>query len=190
MPENKHHEHWTYHDEEERRRWQDPEKILKGIGLGSGDFFFDIGCGEGFFTIPAARIVGPEGRVYAVDTNDQAIEKLRGKAKAERLDNIVLSVQEGEESLFCEDCGDFVFFGIVLHDFRDPLKVLQNSKQMLKQGGKLVNLDWKKEQMENGPPFEKRFSEEKAAELIRSAGFRIESVKDSGSRHYVITATH
>jgi len=187
MPDD-HRKRWTYHDEEERRKWQDPDRILRGIGLTAGNVFFDMGCGEGFFTVPAAKIVGPTGRVYGIDTNDEAIARLREKSDKERLDNIVFKVQEGEESTFCDACGDFVFFGIVLHDFRDPLRVLRNSKRMLKPAGKLVNLDWKKERMENGPPFEKRLSEEKAAELIRSAGFRILSVKDAGSRHYLITA--
>lgn len=190
MADDSSHKHWTYHNEGERRKWQDPEKILNGIGLNTGSVLFDIGCGEGFFTIPAAKIVGPTGKVYGVDTDDEAVARLKEKAKKDGLNNIVFKVQEGEDTLFCEACGDFVFFGIVLHDFRDPLKVLQNSKRMLKPAGKLVNLDWKKEQMENGPPFEKRFSEERAAELIRSAGFRIESVTDSGPWHYLIIATH
>ena len=44
-------------DEQERRKWQNPEDILAEIGLRSGMTFMDIGCCQGFFTIPAARIV-------------------------------------------------------------------------------------------------------------------------------------
>lgn len=50
-----------FFDETYRRRLQNPEEVLKDIGLKSGFTFVDMGCGEGFFTIPAARIVGKGG---------------------------------------------------------------------------------------------------------------------------------
>jgi ubiquinone/menaquinone biosynthesis C-methylase UbiE len=76
----------------------------------------------------------------------------------------------------------------VLHDFRDPTKVLRNAKTMLKPSGKLVNSDWKKKPTAFGPPLQIRFSEEHAANLIKQAGFTIESVKDLESNFYIVTA--
>jgi hypothetical protein len=75
-----------------------------------------------------------------------------------------------------------------LHDFADPLKVLQNAKQMVKPSGLLIDLDWKKQEMPFGPPFSIRFSEEKASGLIEAAGFKVSDVKDAGPHHYLITA--
>lgn len=46
---------------DEQRKWQNPENILAEIGLRSGMTFMDNGCGQGFFTIPAAKIVGDSG---------------------------------------------------------------------------------------------------------------------------------
>jgi ubiquinone/menaquinone biosynthesis C-methylase UbiE len=76
----------------------------------------------------------------------------------------------------------------VLHDFRDPAKVLQNARQMLKPTGTLVNLDWKKKLIPIGPPMRIKFSEEQASNLIEQAGFTIESVKDLGSNFYIVVA--
>ena len=59
---------------------------------------------------------------------------------------------------------------------------------MLKSTGRLVNLDWRKEPMELGPPLQIRFSEKEAKSLIENTGFTIEAVKDVGSYHYIITA--
>lgn len=177
-----------YHSEEERRKWQDPESILEGIGMREGMAFADIGCGDGFFTLPAARIAGVSGRVFGVDTDRDALGGLREKAGAEGLENIELAEAEGESTLQCEACMDIVFLGIVLHDFREPAEVLANARKMLKPAGLLANLDWKKEPMELGPPPGIRFDEDKAAGLIEGAGFRIESVGDSGRYHYIITA--
>ena len=175
--------------DDNRRKRQQPEAILAGIGLKAGMTFVDVGCGGGFFALPAARIVGDAGRVYGVDTDAQAIQSFQALAVQEGLKNIEAFVGEAEGFLPCEACADFVFFGIVLHDFRDPSQVLVNARRMLKHGGHLVNLDWKKEPMEYGPPLHKRFSEDKAGQLIEQAGFSIETVRDSERYYYLIIAT-
>jgi hypothetical protein len=97
-------------------------------------------------------------------------------------------VGEAEKTRVCEGCADIVFFGIDLHDFRDPVAVLKNAKQMLGPAGRLVDLDWKDEPMEMGPPLGKRFSIEKARHLIESVGLRIQSVQEAGPYHYLIIA--
>ncbi len=177
-----------YADERERRKWQSPERILAEIGLKSGSTFIDVGCGEGFFAIPAAKIVGNKGKVYALDIDEQAIGALQKKAEEEGLTNLLTRVGTAEEAVFCESCADVVFFGIVLHDFQAISKVLENAKRMLKPGGLLVDLDWKKEPMQFGPPLSIRFSETQAAGLLEKAGFEVEEAKESGIYHYMILA--
>jgi ubiquinone/menaquinone biosynthesis C-methylase UbiE len=77
-----------YDDEAERRNWQRPEPILVEIGLCPGLAFIDVGCGESFFAIPAARIVGNDGKVYALDSDAVAISSLEEKASKNNLKNI------------------------------------------------------------------------------------------------------
>jgi hypothetical protein len=59
---------------------------------------------------------------------------------------------------------------------------------MLKPAGKLVDLDWKKKPTVFGPPVQIRFSEGQARALMENAGFKVESVRDAGRNHYLITA--
>ncbi len=171
-----------------RRSWQNPDQILHQIGLATGMTFVDMGCGDGFFAVPAAKKVGPTGRVYAVDIDPNAIARLQRAAQRYGVENVVTRVGAAEETVFCESCADHVFLGIVLHDFRDPNLVLQNASRMLKPAGKLVDLDWKRIHMGFGPPYEIRFDENKAVALIRKNSFTIEEVKDSGKYHYLVTA--
>jgi ubiquinone/menaquinone biosynthesis C-methylase UbiE len=171
-----------------RRKWQDPEAILSEIGLKAGLVFADIACGGGFFSLPASRIVGKKGKVYGVDANPASIAALKEAADKEGLKNLYLTAGRAEETIICEHCADILFFGIALHDFQDPVKVLENARRILKPEGKLVDLDWKKEEMTFGPPQHIRFDEKKALRLIEEAGFIKESVKDSGLYHYLITA--
>jgi len=173
-------------DETTRRSWYNPEAILQD--LQAGMVFVDIGCGDGFFSILAAKKVGGNGKVYSVDIDASAIEKLKQKTNAECLKNITAKVGKAEEMVFCRECADFVFFSMDLHDFSDPAKVLQNAKQMIKLNGRLIDLDWKKQEIPFGPPVAIRFSEEKAVGLMRFAGFTVTSVRDAGPYHYVVTA--
>lgn len=180
--------HKFFQDEEERRRWQNPEAILAEIGLKPSLTFMDIGCGHGFFTLPAARLVGEKGKVYGMDVDDEEIGMLKKKAAKEGLRNLDLNVGGAEDMILCEACADIVSFGIVLHDFKNPTKVLMNARRMLKSTGRLINLDWKKEPMDLGPPLQIRFSEQKAVSLIVEAGFKMEAVKEEGPYHYMIIA--
>ncbi len=180
--------HRRHAEDPERRKWQDPQAILADIGLGPGLTFVDVGCGGGFFTLPAARMVGKTGAVYGVDTDAPSIAELKELAAGEGLSNLTLSVGKAEEAILCHECADIVFFGIVLHDFQDPARVLRNARKMVKPAGKLVNLDWKKEAMPFGPPLAKRFTPEEATRLIEAAGFSVEGVKDTGPYTYLITA--
>ena len=175
-------------DDPERRKWQNPEAILLDIGLTSGFTIIDIGCGGGFFALPAAMIVGKKGKVYGVDTDAVSIADLQEQANKDNLHNLYLTVGRAEETIVCKQCADIVFVGMALHDFQDPSRVLENAMTMVKPTGRLVNLDWKKEPMELGPPLRRRFSEEMAAILIEEAGFTVETIKDSRPYHYLVVA--
>ena len=175
-------------EEKLRRTWYNPEAILNEAGLHEGMTFVDVGCGDGFFTLLAAKVVSKTGKVYAVDTDSSAIQKLNHKATQQNLHNIHAKTGAGEETVFCKGCADIVFYSMVLHDFKNPVEVLQNAKQMLKPDGTLVDLDWKKKLMPFGPPLPIRFSEEKASDLIKQAGLKVQTIREAGPHHYIVTA--
>lgn len=180
---------FTGYFERFRRCLQSPETILDHIGLKSGLTFVDVGCGDGFFAIPAARIVGEGGKVYGLDINSGAISKLRERAGKEGLGNLILKVGRAEETILCEGCADIIFLANVLHDFENPSKVLMNARKMIKSGGRLVDLDWKKKTMiMPGPPLQIRLNEKEASNLIETSGFKVEVIEEAGPYHYIIMA--
>jgi ubiquinone/menaquinone biosynthesis C-methylase UbiE len=67
---------------------RNPYKLLKAAGLEGGHKVLEVGCGPGFFTIPAARIVGDEGHVYALDIHPRAIARVNQKIEKEALTDI------------------------------------------------------------------------------------------------------
>ncbi len=180
--------HFHMHPEADRRQWQNPESILAVAGLKRAMTFVDLGCGNGFFAVPAARVVGAEGRVYGVDADAELIEELRQRADVEGLTNMTLGVGRAERTIPCERCADMIFMGNVLHDFDDPARVLENAQKILKPSGVLVDLDWKDVPSPMGPPMSIRFSPARAKDLIEAAGFTAGSALDVGSYHYLILA--
>ncbi|MCW4041067.1 MAG: class I SAM-dependent methyltransferase [Candidatus Bathyarchaeota archaeon] len=178
----------TFDRDFEREQWQPPEDILDIIEIQPNSTFIDVGCGDGYFTIPAAKRVAPHGRVLAIDVNTAALTRLQEKANREHLTNLEVTTGMAEDHVLCKGCGDIVFFGINLHDFTSAAKVLQNARRMLKPSGKLVNLDWKKKPMRIGPPLHIRFSQQEAIDLIKGAEFYIVRVQDIGPYHYLIIA--
>ena len=67
---------------------RNPYKILEAAGIKKGQTVFEVGCGPGFFTIPAAQIVGGQGHVYACDIQPRFVARVKEKMEKEALGNI------------------------------------------------------------------------------------------------------
>ncbi len=71
------------------RRWfQNPEHILQGAHLRAGQTVLEVGCGTGFFTIPAAKMIGQSGKIIAMDPVESFVDAVRRKARAAGLANV------------------------------------------------------------------------------------------------------
>ncbi len=68
--------------------FRNPYKLLRAAGLKPGQKVLEVGCGPGFFTIPASKIVGKEGFIYAVDVHPLAIERVKEKIEKEGIKNV------------------------------------------------------------------------------------------------------
>ena len=171
-----HHHHFNY-DEDERRKRHNPEEILTNAGLKAGMTFADLGSNDGFFTLPAARIVGPSGKVIALDVNEEALKRLKEKFDNEDINNYEIVEGAAEEADFKEDSIDFIFFGIVLHDFFDPIEVLKISQKAIKKDGIIYDYDWRKDSHSAGPPPEIRLDTNDVTKLAKKADLKVIDTK-------------
>ena len=90
-----------------------PYKLLKDAGLRPGQKVLEVGCGPGFFTIPAADIVGDEGVVYAVDIHPRAIERVQKKIESKGIRNVHLTLTNASDTGLPEQSIDVAFmFGL------------------------------------------------------------------------------
>ncbi len=93
--------------------FRNPQRLLKAAGLKPGQKVLEVGCGPGFFTIPAAKIVGEEGVVYAVDVHPLAIERVKEKIEREGIKNITPILANASDTGLPDQSIDLAFiFGL------------------------------------------------------------------------------
>jgi len=96
-------------------------EVLERMGIRKGQAVLDFGCGSGTYTIPAAKIVGAQGRVYALDKDKGALDELTQKAGSAGLKNIErMETSGGLEIELADGSVDVVLLFDVLHSFYFP----------------------------------------------------------------------
>ena len=169
----------------------DPEKALKEIGLKKGDSLLDAGCGEGSFSIPASKIVGDNGKVYAIDISEETINFLKEKIKEKDIRNIDAFTGDMTKKLPLEDESiDICLMANIMHGLVVSKKVESTLKEMfrvLKSNGILAVVDFKKIDGPPGPPLSLRMSPEEVERIISKYGFKKKKIIEIGEYQYAVT---
>ena len=157
-------------DNPNRRKVLPPRETLLQLGLEESDTVADIGCGTGYFTIPALDIV--RGHVYAIDISDEMLEEVKRKTTSERLKVVKSS---SNDLMIEEGSSSFVILSMVLHEVDEPKAFLQEIYRVLKTDGRLAIIEWKKVEMSMGPKYNHRID---TADILKYAGESFELVKE------------
>ena len=124
---------------------QPPEIVLKTIGLKPGMVIGEVGAGTGRYTVEIASRVGPSGRVYANDINQEALKFLEGRCKEQGLINVETVLGSLKETNLPAAALEMVIMVNVVHCLAEPVALLKNVGDSLKPDGRIVivegNLD-------------------------------------------------
>ena len=151
-------------DARERKIWQNPDEILGVVEIKPAFFVADIGSGSGFLALPLSKKVT---KVYAVDVQLEMLEALEQKIRKLGIKNIeVLLAGENEIPLESRSV-DLLLSVNTLHEFDDKGRMISEMARVLKEGGKAVISDWKKENTGFGPPASIRVSKEQAIDMFK-----------------------
>lgn len=135
----------TRHDREQEEAGEVMREELK---LKPGVNVCDLGCGNGYHTIPIAKAVGPEGKVFGVDIQPEMLDLLKVRALSAEAKNIVYVPGSQTETKLPEASCDLILMVDVYHELAHPEAMLQSMKKALKPGGQIVLVEFRAEDSE------------------------------------------
>lgn len=172
-------------------RFLDPDAIIAQLDIKNGMVAADFGCGPGYFSLPFAKKIGKDGRLYSLDVLPQALETVAGRAKNAGILNIVTSrvnLEKENGSRLESDSVDWVILKDIL--FRNNKKdiIVGEVYRVLKPGGKVVFVEWNSKESSIGPEKNLRVPRDEAEKLFREEKFIVDKDVDAGEFHYSFVA--
>jgi ubiquinone/menaquinone biosynthesis C-methylase UbiE len=158
-------------DNDWRRQTIPPRVTLEKLGLLSEDIVADVGCGIGYFTIPAAEIVSARNKVYALDISKEMLTEVEKRAENVGISNIVVIETEEYDLKLQDESVSFVLIFNVLHEIDNKERFLKEARRILKPSGRIAIIDWEKKQTEMGPPIDHRLDKQETMEFLKFSGF-------------------
>ena len=168
----------------------DPVKNLKAFGLRENDIVADLGAGTGFYSMAAAKMV-PNGKVYAIEVQKDFLTAVKNKAKEAHLDNLETlwgNIEKIGGTKIGDDVVDAVIVSNVLFQVEDKRKFIDETKRILKSGGRVLLIDWSEASAFAKASADKSplgiVTENKAKEMFEEKGFIWDRKIDAGEHHY------
>ena len=122
-----------------RRKINDPVRALKAAGIRPGIKVLEVGCGTGFFTIPASHLVGNEGRVHALDIHPLAIKEVSNKIQKVGLENVSLTKANAVNTELASNSFDLILlFGVIPSPTLPLSQLLPEMYRLLKENGTMA----------------------------------------------------
>jgi ubiquinone/menaquinone biosynthesis C-methylase UbiE len=158
---------------ESRQREEDCETLLKVLKVKPGMMVCDMGCGNGFYTIPIARQAAPKGRVLAVDIQVEMLRMLEKRCKEEGVKNIQPIHGTLVDPKLPDGKLDMILLVDVYHEFSHPEHMLKAMRKSLKPDGRLVLVEFRLEDPEVPIKLLHKMSKEQILKEIPPMGFKL-----------------
>jgi len=136
-----------------------PEVVWAKADLKDPEVLVDIGAGTGFFALPFSRKM-KMGKVYACDISEELVAWMENNLPVESRGRIIPLKMEESSVPLPDGIADLVYMINLHHELEEPGMVIKESLRLLRDGGKLMIIDWKKEETPEGPPLAIRVTEE------------------------------
>jgi SAM-dependent methyltransferase len=156
-----------------RDAWQKPDALLAALGVKPGEVACDVGAGPGYFTLRLARLVGPSGRVFAVDVEPRILAALVERLGAAGTRTVTPVLSLPDDPLLPAAACDLVLVVDTYHHFPDGRAYLRRLAEALRPGGRLVNVDFHKRETPVGPPVAHRVSRDAFVADAGAAGLAV-----------------
>ncbi|WP_462269990.1 class I SAM-dependent methyltransferase [Desulfobacter sp.] len=163
-----------------------PQRIWELLNLKNSEVLVDIGAGTGFFSVPFVKMTN-NGKVYACDISETMVAWMRQNICNTHPDVIPVKMEESSVDL-PDGEADLVFMIALHHELHEPAKMLVECGRLLKPGGKILIMDWKKSEMNQGPPISIRCDVSDVKQQLVHAEFKQVEIVDEFTQFFCIFA--
>jgi SAM-dependent methyltransferase len=170
----------------ERAFEEEPDRALDALGTLTNLTVADVGAGSGYFTVRLAARVGSTGRVYANDLQPEMLKMLAARLARENVRNVTLVPGAIDDPKLPASSIDLVLMVDVYHEFSEPQKMLRGVRSALKPGGRLVLLEYRKEDADVPIRLEHKMSIAEAKMELEAEGFVLARVDDRLPRQHIL----
>lgn len=178
----------------------DANEILNNLDLKGDEVFMDAGCGDGHIAMEARKLLNDNSRIYAVDIYEPSIDDLKKQIEEENINNIISLLGDFTNHVNVpNDSIDVVLMVNVFHGFNAVRKLdesVEEFKRIIKPGGKIAIMDYKKQEAKHGPPYPIRMDPKEIEDLFNKHGLKcLNLINDigedieTGKSHYLIIFT-
>lgn len=178
-------EHAAVLESEDRKTWQNPEEVLSAVELQPEFVAADLGCGTGYFTSALAQRVK---KVYGIDVQKEMLKFLEDKIRKLGIKNIEPLLSKPNEIPLGDRSVDLLISINTLHEFDDRAMTIEEMKRVVRKGGEILIVDFKKEETGFGPPVKIRVSRARAIRIFQMKGLALSKAKDL-PYHYLLVFT-
>ena len=176
-------------EDPKRDTWQKPDTVIQALKLQEGDIVADIGAGSGYFTLRLAQAVGPQGMVYAVDTQSGMLHHLRQRLREEGINNVRTMQVPPHDPLLVDGSIDVVFVCNTYHHIEDREVYLRKIRRTLKPDGRIIIVEFNKEgDIPVGPSPQMRLSKDSVRKELQAAGLSVTETPVSLPYQYILVA--
>src|SRR5579859_3264405 len=170
---------------EDRLQRFDRHELLRSLGVRAGKVVADLGSGPGFFTLPAAELVGPAGKVYAVDVQQEMVDDLRARLAREGITNVAVRRSSELDPSIPQRLVDLALLAFVLHEIEQRSSFLLAAKRLLRPDGRVAVLEWEKIETPVGPPLDMRVTADEIIADAAAAGLALVEQRALHEWHYL-----
>jgi ubiquinone/menaquinone biosynthesis C-methylase UbiE len=165
-------------DRPEREREEHPDRALDALGIRAGDVVADVGAGTGYYTVRLARRVGPTGRVYATDIQPEMIALLESRLAREHVSGVKPVLATERDTGLPAATMNLILLVDVYHELSRPQLVLRQLKRALKPSGRLVLVEYRKEDPAVAIRPDHKMSIAEARLEVEHEGYKLDRVID------------
>ena len=173
----------------EREDEEAPDVALNVLKIAKGASVADIGAGSGYITVKLAARVGPTGQVFANDLQPQMLQMLAKRLADRRIANVTLVQGTIDDPKLPPASVDLELMVDVYHEFSQPQAMLRHLREALKPGGRLVLLEYRKEDPTIPIRLEHKMTIAEAKLEVETEGFTLWKVDESLPRQHILIFT-